>query len=220
MRICENFGRNGQSDYRNVNVKLLFRYWKSALKQAQYFIWTSSSKDTLCKTRLKIARGFWRRIWKYEHLTTKTTDKGANFRRAHPNLRLNSSVWNIINMFNKFVYVRPSQMFFSLIWKRHDHPCLLQSLTCTFIILPWSVNENFSIWVKNSRKRPINNGQTHYITAFFSWPWSNKDALVCHIYCERNFRFKVISKNIVLSPPGLESRFLTPVCLCLRVKIE
>ena len=78
-----------------------------------------------------------------------------------------------------FEYIRPSQFFFT---NMETSPLLVNG--CKFWFVPCSVNVNYSIWVKNSRKGPINNGQTHENTALFSWPWSKKDALVCHTYCE------------------------------------
>ena len=77
------------------------------------------------------------------------------------------------------MYIRPSQFFFT---NMETSPLLVNG--CKFWLVPCSVNVNFSIWVKNSRKGSINNGQTHENTALFSWPWSNKDTLVCHTYCE------------------------------------
>ena len=177
MMICENVGRNGHSQCK-ITIPLL----KKRLKQAQSFIWTIWTNflnlKILCKTRSKFAQWFCGRIWKMWTFNDEDDRQGANFRRAHPNLRVNSSVWNIINMSICLSIFVPLNFFTNM----ETSPLLVNG--CKFWLVPCSVNVNFSIWVKNSRKGPINNGQTHENTALFSWPWSNKDALVCHTYCE------------------------------------
>ena len=95
---CANFGWNlpsgsGEENFKNLWIYFRFFLIISPWKRVRPFIWTNLNPlhpRTLCQVLLKMAQWFWRRRWKCEKFTTKTTmDNGQILiRKAHFSLPL------------------------------------------------------------------------------------------------------------------------------------